>query len=61
MLVIWIGVVVSAFVVLSILRLVFLVECLPALTNCVLICFVLSCCVIAYLLALYLMFMFWTV
>ena len=58
MLVICIGVVVSAFVVLSIFRLDFLVECLTTLTNCLLNCLHLSCCVIASLLPLNLMLMF---
>ena len=58
MLVICIGVVVSAFVVLSIFRLDFLVVCLTTLTNCLLNCFALSCCVIASLLLSNLMFMF---
>ena len=58
MLVICIGVVVSAFVILSIFRLDFLAECLTTLTNCLLNYFALSCCVIASLLLSNLVFMF---
>jgi len=58
MLVILIGVVINALVVLSILRLIFFVECLTTFTNCLLNSFDLSCCVIAFLLLLNLMFLF---
>jgi len=58
MLVILIGVVINALVVLSILRLIFFVECLTTFTNCLLNSFALSCCVTAFLLLLNLMFLF---
>ena len=58
MFVILIGVVVSALVFLSILRLIFLVECLTTLTNRLLNSFDLSCCVTAILLLLNLIFLF---
>ena len=53
-----IGVVVSALVVLSILRFIFLVECLTTFTNCLLNSFDLFCCVTAVLLLSNLIFLF---